>query len=250
MSAFFPNIWHDIKAAAGILTRIPVQLDDAALARRKGQFFWAFPLIGLAVGGIGAGIGMLALAVFPATLAALLSVLVIALITGALHEDGLADCADGFWGGHTPQKRLAIMKDSHIGTYGALALVLGIGLRIAALGSLFASGGWVLVIAIIVFSRTAMLVIMYGLPNARGAGFAHTVGEPDQNQLGIAIGLTALLLLVSLPASLAVLLAAATGCALVAWLAHKKVGGYTGDVLGATQQVTEIFGLLAAVALL
>ncbi|WP_181180926.1 adenosylcobinamide-GDP ribazoletransferase, partial [Paracoccus sp. FO-3] len=120
------------------LTRLPVGRLLPASPPTLAQAAWAFPLVGLAVGFIGAAVlGLAALAGLPGMVAALLAVGAMILATGALHEDGLADCADGS-GGATRERRLEIMRDSRIGSYGVLALVLVTGLRVAAIAALVA----------------------------------------------------------------------------------------------------------------
>jgi adenosylcobinamide-GDP ribazoletransferase len=163
-------------------------------------------------------------------------------LTGALHEDGLADSADGLWGGWTVQRRLEIMKDSRVGTYGVIALVLSLGLRWAALTTLAAAGGLTLVlIAAGVLSRAPMLAIMGALPHARSTGLSATVGRPGSDTVLLGLGLSglagfALLGFGILP--LAALLFVTTLA--IARIAKARIDGQTGDILGATQQISEI----------
>ena len=104
--------------------------------------------------------------------------------TGAMHEDGLADTVDGLWGGWTRDRRLEIMKDSHIGTYGVLALIVSAGLRWSVLAGLLTLGAGP-VVAIAVLSRASMPALMAALPNARGDGLAHKVGAPPPAVLAL-----------------------------------------------------------------
>ncbi len=116
-------------------------MDTVAATARGALAAWAYPLVGVVVGGLGAVTGALALWLgLPAPLAAGLVLLAMIAVTGALHEDGLADTADGFWGGWDRARRLEIMKDSQIGSYGVIALILSLGLRWSALGVLIAHG--------------------------------------------------------------------------------------------------------------
>ncbi|MCF1708994.1 adenosylcobinamide-GDP ribazoletransferase [Tabrizicola sp. J26] len=235
----------DVKAAVGLLTRLPVPMRPNT-SMRGGAAAWAWPLAGLTIGALGALAGSLALAVgLGAGPAAGLCILVQVVTTGAMHEDGLADVADGFWGGWTRARRLEIMKDSRIGTYGVLALVLAVLLRWLALTALFGSGQWQVVIAAATLSRAPMAVLMAALPNARGAGLSHAVGRPSAAAAGgavaLAFGLATLFLEKDvLYASLVAVLATFA----VALVARSKIGGQTGDVLGAAQQVSEIAMLL------
>ena len=233
----------DVRTAIGLLTRLPVP-GRAASGNRGGA--WAWPVAGLAVGAIGALAGSLALAVgLGAGVAAALCIGTQVIATGAMHEDGLADVADGFWGGWTRVRRLEIMKDSRIGTYGVLALVLAVLLRWLALTALFGSGQWAVIVAVGTLSRAPMAVLMAALPNARGTGLSHAVGRPSPAAAGgavaVAFGLATLFLERDVVS--AGLIAALMTLA-VALIARSKIGGQTGDVLGASQQVSEIAMLL------
>lgn len=238
---------RDPMLALVLLTRLPLPaLPEAAFARQAAAV-WAFPLAGLAVGALAWVTGALALAagLAPVAVAGLMLV-VLVMTTGAMHEDGLADTADGLWGGFTAERRLEIMKDSHIGTYGVLALILSQGLRLAALSALVAGGALGAAVAAAVWSRALMPVLMATLPNARGTGLSQSVGRPTPQAVTLGLGLAAVLALllagwaVLIPALLAVL--SVLG---LAALARAKIGGQTGDILGAAQQLAEITCLLA-----
>jgi len=190
-------------------------------------------------------------------LAATLAVATGALITGALHEDGLADVADGFGGGTTRERCLEIMRDSRIGAYGGVALVLALALRIGALATLLDRTGSVAAPALIlaaILSRTAALVPMVTLAPARRDGAAAAVGRPGRPALTVAAslagGLALLGALLGLPwrGLVAMILLAALGALAVTALARRRIGGQTGDVIGACQQVAEIAALLGLVA--
>jgi adenosylcobinamide-GDP ribazoletransferase len=246
----------DPAAAAMLLSRLPVPAwatFGAAGAMRGAASAWAWPLLGALVAGLAwlAGAGLIA-AGLPAGLAAGVALGAAVMLTGALHEDGLADCADGLWGGATPARRLEILRDSRIGSYGVIALVFGLGLRWGALAELFAAGnvlaGWV---AVAMLSRAGMGVAMRALPFARQDGLAAHVGRPGwaTSVLGAGLALAAALALLG-GAGLAAALAVSVGVAGVAMLARRRLGGQTGDVLGAAQQASEVLGLLTLVALL
>ncbi len=236
----------DIGAALMLLTRLPVPAARAA-ADRGARAAWAYPLAGLAVGLIAALVGWLAGALPPA-LAAGLMLAALVLATGALHEDGLADAADGLWGGQSRARRLEIMADSRIGSYGVVALVLSLGLRWAALASLSAAAPAALIGAA-VLSRAAMPALMWALPNARGTGLSAATGRPSGTTAAAALGLAALAALPFLGAtlwpSLLVLVVATAACGMIA---RARLGGQTGDVLGAAQQVAEVAILVALAA--
>lgn len=249
-----PGLPGDIGVALVLLTRLPLpRLPDTAF-RRLARAAWAFPLAGLAVGLIAGAVGLLALGLglAPAAVAGLVLAGQIAL-TGAMHEDGLADTADGLWGGHDPERRLEIMKDSRTGSYGVLALVLGLGLRWVALSGLIGAGFmWAPLLAAAALSRAPLPMIMTALPPARAGGLSRSVGRPGRDvslaalTLGGAVGLVAAGLAVVLPAVGALL-----AVLIVAHLARTRIGGQTGDILGAAQQVAEIvllLGLQAALA--
>lgn len=239
----------DIAVAMVLLTRLPLPtLPDRAFAHQA-RATWSFPLVGLVIGAIagGAGLGLLALGLPAGAVAELVLGVQIAL-TGAMHEDGLADTADGFWGGQTRDQRLAIMKDSAIGSYGVLALILSLGLRWSALAILLPSG--VLpVVVVAVLSRACLPVLMTALPHARAGGLSQSVGRPGRGVAGLSalLGLVLALALLG-PAVVASALSAAVCVAALAILAHRKIGGKTGDVLGAAQQVAECAILLVFVA--
>jgi adenosylcobinamide-GDP ribazoletransferase len=243
----------DILAALGLLTRLPVKVDFARAQARGARAAWAWPLAGALVGLLAGLIGLTAWALgLPPGVAAGLTLVTQVMLTGAMHEDGLADTADGLWGGYTRERRLEIMKDSAIGAYGTIALVLSLLLRFAVLSTLFATGHALLaLVAAGALSRAAMGVTMSTLPNARGAGLSDSVGRPPRATAALGLGLAlALGLILTGPAAwLGSALAASLAALTLAALARVKIGGQTGDILGATQQVTEIAALAAFAAL-
>lgn len=189
--------------------------------------------------------------------AAALALVATALITGAMHEDGLADVADGFGGGQSRERSLEIMRDSRIGAYGGTALFLGLALRAATLATLLDRSGALAAAALLfaaALSRTAALIPIARLDPARPGGAGAAVGRPTRATLGIAAllclilaGLGAALGLPPLGLLLALVLAPLAALGLSA-LARRKIGGQTGDVVGACQQVGEVAVLLALVA--
>ncbi len=241
----------DVAESVRLLTRIP--LPGSASLPRGGAAAWAWPVAGLFVGAIAAVAGGLAHAagLGPGISAAVI-LAVQAIATGGLHEDGLADTFDGFWGGHDKARRLEIMKDSRIGTYGVLALVFTILVRWSALAALFAAGSpAAAVLAVAALSRVPMAALMAALPNARGTGLSQLVGRPDPITVAraAALAFAAALILTGWPALLFALIAALVTLGL-GLLARTRIGGQTGDVLGASQQLTETALLAAAAALL
>jgi adenosylcobinamide-GDP ribazoletransferase len=241
----------DLGAAVTLLTRLPWPLPAAHA--RGARAAWAWPLAGALVALLAWGAGALLLwAGLPPAIAAGGALAAAIVVTGALHEDGLADCADGFWGGATRERRLEILRDSRIGSYGVVALVLVIGMRWIALAALFDAGGALAaLIAVAMVSRGAMAGVMAALPFAREDGLAVHVGRPSRATAGTAgiVALVGTVLAVGFP-GLAVAVLGALAAGALALLAHAKVGGQTGDVLGAAQQAAELVALLACVALL
>ncbi len=240
----------DIATALALLTRLPMPAADSEQSARAA---WAYPLVGLAVGGLAAVSAVVAMAAgLPSAVAAGCVLAVQILVTGAMHEDGLADSADGLWGGWDRDRRLQIMRDSMIGTYGVLALILSLGLRWTALAGLFAAGhvaGPVLAAAVL--SRAPMTALMHALPHARDTGLSHAVGRPPRRAALIAVALAVALALISVGGSaIAATLAVVLAGLAVAAIARTKIGGQTGDILGATQQCCEIAALATLAALL
>lgn len=241
---------RDILLALALLTRLPLHADGARMARAP----WAWPLAGVAVALCAGAVGWAALwAGLPAGLVAGIVLAVQIMATGAMHEDGLADSADGLWGGWDRARRLEIMHDSHIGTYGVIALILGLGLRWGALSALFAAGTiFAPLLAVAALSRAPMAVLMALMPNARGSGLSAGHGRPLRIT-ALAACLVALgvagLALGPVAAGVAALATLAAGGA-VAAIAHAKIGGQTGDILGASQQISEIAALAVLVALI
>jgi adenosylcobinamide-GDP ribazoletransferase len=237
--------------AAVLLTRVPLpHLPQDAFAKGASAV-WAYPIIGLAVGAGGVLTGQLALWVgLPPLGAAILALGAMMLLTGAMHEDGLADVFDGFWGGYTPERRLEIMRDSQIGTFGVLALLMVSLLRLSAI-SVLLLGWWPAILAATVLSRTVMPILMSILPHARKDGLSHSVGQPSSGATALSLGIGSLISLFLLgapaPITIGVALAMALGTAV---LAKQKINGQTGDVLGAVQQLSEALILLSCVAML
>lgn len=244
---------RDIMAAIGLLSRLPVRVDADLASRRGAKAAWAYPIAGIIIAVIALTVGHLAVSIgLPSGAVAGLTLATLVITTGALHEDGLADSADGLWGGWTPARRLEIMKDSHIGAYGVIALILSLGLRWLALDVLINAGMLApALIAAAALSRAAMVPLMARVPNARETGLSHLVGRaPDITAL-MAVGLACLTAVLCLGVGGGILVIAVTaGMTLIcAEIARAKINGQTGDILGATQQLTEISALLVLCAL-
>jgi adenosylcobinamide-GDP ribazoletransferase len=251
-SADMPGWWEELRLALGFLTRLPLSLPDAPPQGALARAGWAFPLVGVVVGLLGGIAYSLAAALgLPALAAALIALGVTVLVTGALHEDGIADTADGFGGGAGSEQKLAIMRDHHLGTYGVLALLFSLGLRAAALAALADSGhAAAALIAAHALARGGLPVALYALDPARDDGQGAAAGRPETTIAAIAAGIGAVLALLTLGPLAGIAAAAAAGAAmaLVARLARRQIGGHTGDVLGAIEQTGEVVVLLVAAA--
>lgn len=241
---------RDVRIAVLFSTRLPLgpaqQLDGGDLARAS----WAFPLAGAAIGGVGAAVYGLTYALgFAPLICATLTIAATLGVTGALHEDGLADTADGFGGGATAQRKLEIMRDSRIGTFGACALVLSILLRVAAIAALAEPAAVVpALIAAHVAARAMLPAFMRMTPPARTDGLSAGAGRPTLANAVIAgfVGAGTLACALSIAGaaiSAAALAVAAVGAARVSL---RQIGGQTGDVAGALEQVGELLVLLVA----
>ena len=244
--------WEELRLALGFLTRLPLALPVPPPPGALAQAGWAFPLVGVVVGLLGGIAYSLAAALqLPALAAALVAIGVTVLLTGALHEDGLADTADGLGGGGSPGQKLAIMRDHHIGSYGVLALLFSVGLRAAALAAI-GDGGRVaaVLMAAHALARGGLPVALYVLDPAREDGLGAAAGRPEAATAVIAagIGVVVALLGLGIVAGVGGVIAAGLTMALVAWGARRQIGGYTGDVLGAIEQTGEIVILLAGAA--
>lgn len=252
----------DLAACLRFLSRWPVPRlgvhDDPLALPVLPRAASMFPLAGAILAVPAAAVGaLLSLTALPPLAIGLIMVALLAAPTGALHEDGLADTADGLIGGGNRERRLEIMKDSRIGTFGALALVVVIGLKATLYGALATGGVAVALAAPVAFgglSRLAMVWLWHELPSARPDGLASRLGQPD---FDAAVGASLAGLLVALPLFaihgvagmlLALGLAAASTTGLAA-LAKAKIGGQTGDVLGACQGLAETVLLVGLVAL-
>ena len=232
-------------------TRLPVPRWTGYSVRQLNDAARYFPLVGILVGLVTGGVYLLAISVFPQPLAVLLAMVSGVLLTGGFHEDGLADACDGLGGGWDKAQILAIMKDSRIGSYGVLGLVLALALKFAALAAVPAARFLVIAVAAHAFSRFMAVSVMATQhyvrddDNARAKPVAQ-----DISSVGLACAaLFALAPLVWLGWAG---VAGAAG-ALVLRLAaaqylYRRIGGYTGDCLGAVQQITEIGFYLALLA--
>lgn len=248
--------------AIGFLSRLPIPSrffseEDGPLSATARTFPLAGVLIALPSALLIAG---LTAAGAPAFVGGALVVLVQVAITGALHEDGLADTADGLGVGSDRERALSIMKDSRIGVFGAVALMLSLMLRTASFAAIVAHGhplaAALAVLGLAAASRAAMVWHWQALVSARPDGVAASAGTPDETATnwaiatGVAIVVICLLSGFGVVAGVASLAAIAVATALFNRHADARIGGHTGDTIGAAQQIAEVTGLVALVLFL
>ena len=246
----FARATRDIADALRFFTRLRMGQAGPGAPLDIDRIAWAAPVAGAVVGLMGGLVlGVTVLLGLPVLLRAGLATAAIVATTGALHEDGLADVADGFGGGATRARKLEIMRDSRIGAYGALALALALILRVAALAATLDGGFWRAALSLTLvaaLSRAAALTPLALLPPARADGAGAAAGRLDPNALAaawgaalvvaLALGLVAL----GLAHALLAALTSAAGALFMVALARRTIGGQTGDVAGAAQQCGEI----------
>ncbi|KRP89021.1 cobalamin synthase [Bradyrhizobium yuanmingense] len=244
------DILADLRMATSFVTILPVASSKPAGDGAVARAMWALPVAGLLVGLAGALTYKIAIRFgLTPSLAALLVLATTALITGALHEDGLADTADGLGGGRTRERKLEIMRDSRIGTYGVCALILSFGLRWSALATI--ANPWAVMLALCaahVAARAGLPAFMSLVPSARPDGLSAGAGAPPGRSVAIAFALGTLALALTLgpgKALVGLILLSLAGL-LLARLAIRQIGGQTGDILGAFEQTGEILILLVA----
>jgi cobalamin 5'-phosphate synthase/cobalamin synthase len=243
-----------LRAAVAFLTRVPVDRGGDVTAADVGRGAVWFPAVGAAVGGAAAITAWAVALALPPAVAALAAVAVGALLTGALHLDGLADTADGY-GAATRERALEIMRDHAVGAFGVLAITLDVGLRTAAVAALLARPhGLLALVAAGALSRSASACLGLLLPDARAAagagGRASLLAGGGPRRALVAAGLGAAVAVPCLGGwhGPAVVAAAAGAAALWGWHCRRRLGGVTGDTLGAASEGVEALVLLLAVA--
>lgn len=247
--------WRLFLVALQFLTRIPVpsfEGFDASWLDRSAKYF---PLVGGLVGTLAAVVILGATAVFPQPLPMVFGLAVAIAITGAFHEDGLADTADGLGGGLTRERRLEIMKDSRIGTYGAVALITMFAIKASAL---LAMGPIMMALSLIPAHASARLATVIAIRVMAYAGDSDAAKVKPlatgltntELSVAIALGLIPGILILTSATFAAGLILGSCAAALVARQSQRLIGGYTGDVLGAIEQVFETGFLVAAAAVI
>ncbi|MEM7273013.1 MAG: adenosylcobinamide-GDP ribazoletransferase [Actinomycetota bacterium] len=235
------------RAAVGFLTRVPIPIGQVVM----GQAAPWFPVVGILIGGFQAAVWVAGRTVLDPLPAAVLATAAAALLTGAFHHDGLADVADAFGGGWDVEQRMAILKDSRLGTYGTTALILAFATEVSTVASLDTASGARALVAAHALSRAVAVATMRVAPLAGdGMGAAYAADLRLAGTLAaMAVGLTTTVVALWDP----VAVVAAVGLSLLAaglmvTLAKRKIGGVTGDVLGAVQVLAALAVLVAAAA--
>tara|TARA_Y100000746_G_scaffold70484_1_gene58710 strand:+ start:574 stop:1356 length:783 start_codon:yes stop_codon:yes gene_type:complete len=250
MNKFENNIFDlrlsDFLIALSLLTRIPVNIDHDNVGERARKASWAYPLVGALVGAIAALIAnILNFFGLPVTICTIMALFTMVTLTGGIHEDGLSDSADGLGGGTDKDSILKIMKDSRIGSFGTIALVLIILGRYGSMSELMKIDQlfWPLVAAGAI-SRVPMVGAMVYVKPARNDGLSASVGAPPKFSFIIAliIGILSCVLVVGM-LSILVLLGVGITTMIIFYIANEKISGQTGDVLGASQQFAELIAL-------
>ncbi|NLT33007.1 MAG: adenosylcobinamide-GDP ribazoletransferase [Acidobacteria bacterium] len=244
---------HVFWTAVMFFTRIPVPASLPYSNQLLNQALRFFPLVGMLVGILGAGVLWLALLVFPPPLALLVSMGATILITGAFHEDGFADFCDGYGGGMSAERILEIMKDSRLGTYGTIGLLAMLAAKYTALVSLTPPALYPILVAAHTLSRFVPVLLV------RTTRYIREDSLSKSKPIGNEVSTRSLLIaacctvppLIFLPWRLTAAMLAVSAVILVLFRRYilKRTGGYSGDVLGALQQLCELGLYLAAVAL-
>ncbi|MCY3767830.1 MAG: adenosylcobinamide-GDP ribazoletransferase [Gammaproteobacteria bacterium] len=238
-------------AAVQFLTRLPAGRQSSHDPRLAGEAVAWYPLVGGLVG------ILLALSAWvfdrwlglPSGLVSVLCVGIWIAVTGALHLDGVADCADAWMGGHDRERMMEILQDTHCGTGAVLALILVVVIKMVAVSVLLEQGAWWALLVTPVVGRTMLVGVLCGFPYVREQGLGRGLRshlDVPAIKIGVALG-AVLLVLVSLPGFFAALAGASAAMLLLYFLLIKPLGGATGDVYGAVVEWTELFTLIGLV---
>jgi adenosylcobinamide-GDP ribazoletransferase len=243
--------------ALGFLSRIPLpgKVFSANADAKLSESADVFPVVGLAIALPATLVFFLASLIWPPAISSALALITLTMVTGALHEDGLADCADAFFGARDVERRLEIMKDSRIGTFGALALIFVFALGWACFTQIAEANGTYAGIAALFLaasiSRAGTVWHWHVLPPARADGVAASQGKPEWSAVVLAAIYAAIItvplvfVLFGLGTSIITMVFAFFAPLVAMILARAKIGGHTGDTLGLTQKITELAVLLA-----
>lgn len=235
-----------MRAAVAFLTVIPVATDEGASNERLGRAY--FPAVGALLGLLAGICFALVAAVTSQLLAAVAATAVMAVLTGALHLDGLADAADGLFGGGDVARRLEVMRDSRVGSFGLVAVVLVLVGDVAALASLAPARAIVALLIAGAISRWALLLVIATVPYVRLSGLGVAAGGQHRRfDLVLGSAITAIVCLLDWKRAAAAVLVAVLIAAIVGTIARRRIGGATGDVYGATAELSQL-GVLVVFA--
>ena len=235
---------RSLRAAVSFLTVLPVASRDGGAGERLGRAY--FPAVGAGIGFLAAIAFVVAFAVATPLVAAAVAVATLAVVTGALHLDGLGDAADGLLGFGDRERRLAVMRDPRLGSYAVATIVVVLVFEVASLAAMSPVRAAFALVVAGALSRLASLVMVAWLPYVRADGLGTAAAESRRRGLDLAIGaLTALVVCALDWRRAAVAAVMCTLCTLlVATLARRRIGGATGDVYGATSELAQVATLL------
>jgi len=241
-----PDFFNAFRMAFGFLTVFPIPQKTEWSDLDFGWSAVFYPLAGAVIGLCTAAFSRVCAMLFPKPVTAFLTLIVWIVLSGGLHWDGLADCFDGFCCSASPERRLEIMKDSRLGTYGALGIFCSLILKWLCIMSLSANRFMIFYALIGAAARWAMLLELR-MPLANPNGMAAMLRKHCPAKIALfALPLPLLLALLYGPYGLLYLIIAAITAAVIGWTAKRKIGGISGDVLGLSVELTEIILLLAA----
>ena len=229
------------------LTVIPVAAAGGASGERLGRAY--FPAVGALLGLLAGVVFVLAAAVTTPLVAAVAATAMLAVLTGALHLDGLADAADGLFGGGDVPRRLEVMRDSRVGSFGLVAVVLVLVGDVAALAAMTPVRALIALVVAGAVSRWALLVMIAAVPYVRHAGLGVAAGGPHRRfDLGLGSAITVIPCLLDWRRALASLLVVLLIVVVVGSIARWRIGGATGDVYGATTELSQLGALVVFAA--
>ena len=235
---------RSIRAAVSFLTVLPVANADGGAGTRLGRAY--FPAIGALVGLVAGSVLVLVEAISTPLLGAAAAVATLCLLTGAIHLDGLADSADGIFGRGDAARRLEVMRDPRLGSYGVTAVVAALLLQTAALAAMAPGRALVALVMAGAMSRLAAALVIAWLPYVRSTGLGTAASTSSGRGIDLAAGLATVLLVALLDwrRALVALALVAVAVVLVAGLARRRLGGVTGDVCGASAELSQLAVLL------
>jgi adenosylcobinamide-GDP ribazoletransferase len=236
-----------LRSAMAFLTVLPVARAGGAPGERLGRAY--FPAIGAVVGVLSAGVFVLVGAVSSPLVAAVAATATLALLTGALHLDGLADSADGLFGGGDVARRLEVMRDPRLGSFGTVAVVLVLVGEVAAIASMSPGRAVAALVIAGALSRLAMLAVITWVPYVRAGGLGVAAADSSHRGFDLALGaaLAAVACLLDWQRALLAVCLVALTALVFAMLARRRLGGATGDIYGATAELCMLAALVAFV---